>query len=682
MSENTKRLLKRRTSLALILIIIVSFFSMENVDTVLAAPKTLRLSQVKNLALSNSSTYRKIKNKIELKKVSYKQAVKSLQLKKKNMSTFRWTPLLSFKFPEKADLVDESEYIYKPMQIQNEINELKHQLSDEVYAIYEEAANLYIEIYGYQELIEFEEEQLEEIEKTLERNQNRVLLGEGTNEDIKVITQDIKSLKTTISTNMKKFENAKKELSDMINLDVTTNYTFSNPYIDSEIPRSKLDRIVEYTLENSHSYYSAKLDTSFGLLALDVNYDLMENQYGSKMSYISSYIQQVKNGEKTDSSAFKSSYDEFLEKIDEPWKGKKRILFIKIPREWFKGAIDGVRYVEDEPYALYEAALEYQELLEEQKTVAKEIENQVRADYETLVTARTSYLNIVSQVEIEKENVNRALQLNSLGECTFEEYSDIKKQYEELQMEELEALQLYTTLLYSFDRLTCGAVTKYFDNAELELEGATGGNSYIINEETEVAMYYINSIIEDNMFEFGIYLPKDFETDITHYELWADSYQIGSKTEVSKSIRHLMISMDEVEKFYVSVYEDDNFVGECEIDTQVYQGELNIITGYVVTQEEVEVLIGTYTIKEIESTSMSEITLNIDSGEGISYYILTNSEGKNIFTDEPIMITESFQYLNFITGNLDNITIKCYDSNKNYLYDAQFSSSDYSIYKN
>lgn len=673
---------KKWISILLVITIFMSMFSVHREETVIfAVPRTLRISQAKNLGLSNSAAYRKIKNKIELKKVSYKQAVKSLKLKKKNMSTFRWTPLLSFKFPEKADLMDESEFVYKPMQIQNEITDLKHELNDTKLKVYEEVGNLYTEIYGYQKRIEFQEEQLTGLQETLKKNENRVLLGLGSKEDVEKIKQNIETIETLLASDMKKFINAKQTLSDLISLDVTTNYKFENPYLDSELPRTELDNFVKYTLENDHSYYSAKLDTALGLLLLNTNYDLMKKQYGGKMSYISSYVQQVKNGEKLDGAAFKSSYDKFLVEIDKPWTGKKRILFIRVPREWFKGAIDGVRYIEDEPYGLYETALEYQELLADEKTLAKEIEKQVRADYETLVNARTSYLQMQKQVEQEEELVNKNLILNALGECTFEEYTDAKEQYEELQTDALEALQVYTTLLYSYDRLTCGVASAYMSGQDLSLEGATGGNSYVVDEETDEALYYIDLIIEDNMFEFGIYLPEDFETEITHYELWADGYQIGERTEIDKKIRHLLISTQDVDNFTVKVYEDDSFIDECKIDTQVYQGPIKIVTGYTITLEQTEDEIGTYTVEQTGNTGMSKIILSIVPEEGVVYYTLTNQDGKNILQNDVISITEGFSYLSLITGNLSGITIKCYDENKEFLYDAFFKTSDFSIHK-
>jgi hypothetical protein len=114
------------------------------------------------------------------------------------------------------------------------------------------------------------------------------------------------------------------------------------------------------------------------------------------------------------------------------------------------------------------------------------------------------------------------------------------------------------------------------------------------------------------MFEFGIYIPEDFETDITHYELWADGYQIGERTSVDKTIRHLMISAKDVEKFVVRVYDGETFVDDCKIDTQVYQGELKIITGYTISDNKSEQIIGSYTVSQTGNDTMVSINLNIN----------------------------------------------------------------------
>ena len=90
------------------MILVVSIFStlFDSVSLFQSAQKTLSLAQAKTIALANSDSYSRIKSKISLKEVSYKQAVKSIQLKIKNKTTFRWSALLSFDLPDKLNFED------------------------------------------------------------------------------------------------------------------------------------------------------------------------------------------------------------------------------------------------------------------------------------------------------------------------------------------------------------------------------------------------------------------------------------------------------------------------------------------------------------------------------------------------------------------------------------------------
>ena len=647
-----------------------------------AAQNRLSMTQAKTMALANSDSYNRIKSKISLKEVSYKQAVKSIQLKIKNKTTFRWSPLLSFKFPEKLNFEDESSMVYKPAQIQNDINNLKHDLADEVYSVYENVEQAFIKVYTLQQLVSFEEERLEELEKTLDKNHGRLLLGMATKADVESIEKRIENAELKLSQDKKSFENAKAKLSDLIQVDVSTNYVFIEPYVTSEIPRTELDALVEYTLANDQAYYEAKMATQLSLMQLDANYGLIKEQYGSKVNLISSYVQQVKAGQKIDSAAFKLSYDKFLVKIDQPWQGSWKILFIKIPKEWLKGSIDGVRYIEDEPYALYENALEYQDALAEQKAMAKELEDQVRENFESVVTARSSYLSLSKQVEDAEKQMKKDLLLNTFGELTFEEYTDSQSQYEDLQMEELAALELYNSLLFSFDRLTCGGVSKYFSDADISLSGGSGGNSFIVEEASiEGAKYYIQSVVEDNMFELGIYLPDDFETDITHYELWVDSYQIGERTDIAKRIRHLTLSLTGEEKVFIRLYDGETVVDDCPINPSAYQGPLEI-SGYVVVEADTneQRVIGNYQVDRKDAIGIAEITLNMQSTEGVYFYSIQNAEGKNLLAKEKMSINETFRYLDFMADDMESLVIRCYDQEGNEKYSAYFNPLKYEIY--
>ena len=646
------------------------------------AESVMPLSQTQALGLAESDDYRKVKSKIALKEVKYKEAVKSIQLKKKNMSTFRWTPLLSFKFPEKAALADEYEFIYKPLQIQSEIRVLEHQLTDVKYEVREEISNLYTEIYTYQEKISNKTARLETMEENLKRNQAKVLTGQAKQSDVDKIESSITALQSSLAADMRAFESGKSELSDLTGIDLTTGYRFENPYKEATIERSSLDQLIQATLDRSQSYYEAKQTTKLALTSVDTNYSLMQNQYGSKMGYISSYVQQAKNGEKIKSDLFRNAYDQFLKAIDDPWQGTKRILFIKIPKEWFKGSIDGVRYVEDDPYILYTNVLEYQEALSDQKSLEKEITKSVEDAFENLVTAGNSYRSIQQQTQKAKEEMDRGKLKNQAGELEFEEYETLREAYEESQISELEALELYTTLLYSFDRLTCGAVTELLNGEEISLEQGSQGESFVADKTKP--SYYITTLAEDNLFELGIYLPEESDIQITHFELWVDNVQIGERTEIDAVIRHLELDLSQTDKTVIRLYNGDEFVADCEIDPDEYQGSLNLpddtagktdsVDKTDSAEPETKQLLGTYKYSRNKKTGLITFDIQPQEGLNIEKFRLLDAQGKAIYSDTPAEAGKGITYLAVLGNDLENVRAELYDKDGNKLYTARLDT--------
>ena len=146
-----------------------------------AADKTLTVEAARKMALADNDTYTGFQNKLTLAKVQYDQSVKSLRLKEKNQRTFRWSPLLSFHFPEKPDLADEYSYTYKPLEMQSKIDKLEHQLNDCVYGIYEKVELEFIKVYVLQERISFNEDRVKTYETTTAKNRVRLLLARRTN---------------------------------------------------------------------------------------------------------------------------------------------------------------------------------------------------------------------------------------------------------------------------------------------------------------------------------------------------------------------------------------------------------------------------------------------------------------------------------------------------------------------
>lgn len=647
------------------------------------AVQKLSLTKAQSLAAANSVNLRKIQNKIEIQEMKYATAVKSIKMKKKNMATFRWTPLLSFKFPEKPTLADEYEWQYKPLQITCVMNELKHQLQDELLAGKEKVSVLFTEIYICQEKIRFYEQSLAAAEETLKRNQMRLISGEASQADVARMQKKVSRLTTDISLQMRTFENKKNQLSKLIHLDVTSGYMFLNPFVEADIPRSVLDSLVTYTLNNDQKYYEAKLETALSLESLNMMKSMMRNQYGNKMNCIEPYLQQALNGEAIDSSSFKKVYNQMLVDIDAPWDGSIRILFIRINKEWFKGAVAGSRYVEDDPYALYSGALEYADAVREQQSAKEELTQTVRNDFETVKTAQLAYMDALQTCDELETDLRKSTELNRLGKLSYEELSDIQQEYEDQELAALELLGEYSKLLYAYDRLTCGGITAFLEGTDINMKAAQGGNSFLADEVKGKAYYYIEYAVEDNLFRLGVSISEDYfaedSMEITHFALYVNEEQIGDKTDVKQVLEHLALNLDKTESVKLYLYNEQELIDVCEIDASVYQDVLDIKGGYTLIQKKSVRTVATYTYHLDDNTGLVTLSLLSKSGELIAYYRLENRGGNPIFGDELIPIQTEFRYLALLVGDVSQLQVVFYDAEEQLLYRGDFAAATASI---
>lgn len=644
------------------------FFCPENPK---GADRELSLVQVQNLAIAKSGNYQKILGKIEVQDIKYAAAVKSIKMKQKNMSTFRWTPLLSFKFPEKPTLADEYEWRYKPLQITAQKQELVHQLSDDICAVREKVSLLYVEGYITQEKISFQETRLLREKESLKKQQAKNITGKTGETEIKKAKQSIEKITLELSLLMRSFDTVKEKISEMIEMDISLGYSFSNPFVEAEIPRELLDLLVEYTLEHDQSYYESKMETQLALIGLNMSQSFMQGKYGSKLNQVMFYVNQAKEGKKVDEGAFKRDYNTMLKDIDAPWNGTKRILFIKIQKEWFKGAVDGSRYVEDDPYVLYTQALEYVDARKEQESKKKELTRSVKDGFENIVTAQLSYSQAKKETEELFFEEQKAFVQNRLGMLELEDLEGIQEEYITQELNTLEALGEYTKLLYSFDRLTCGGITQYLSGTNQEMNQVERGSRLLAKELSGKVYYYLDYKIEDNLFSLGISVPPDYSLPLTHFSLFVEEKQIGEKTEISKELTHLALDLKEVDKVQIHLFCEDKLEAVCDINPEINQEELVLNGGYTIQKEDTYKVLATYSYR-IDDTGMARVTLKQGKEKEIAFYQLTDSLGNPLAGGEKTAMGEPFSYLSLLVGQMDELKVNFYDKKGKLLYTGVF----------
>ena len=624
-----------------------------------AASKVMTLKTARTLALRNSSAYELAEMKVDSKQAERESALKAIKLKKKDMSTYRWSPLLKIKFPTKPNFTQASEFQLKPVTLAGEIQVAKRNVQDVVYQVTESVNNLYVEIVTLQETIAYNETKYDSILDGIEHNKERLKMGEANQSDIDRQQKKADTLNQTLARDRRTLEADLKKLSGMIGLDVTTGYTFEKPYVEATIERSMLPALIQYTEDRDAGYYEACIAATTAKLELNTNYSLIRSKYRKDIKMISSYVNDALGGRKISSRAFKNAYKKFLEKIDSYWKGKKRIcLFIKIPRIWMKGSLDGTRYIDDDPYVLYQNALDYISARKDEQSAKAELDQSVEDAFNNYINIRSSYQKYLADIAEEEERIKEYEVKNRMGYLSLEEYEDAVADYEELQNSMLEAMKLYTQTLYSFDRLTCGGVSALLSGTDAELQVAEAGESFVERDESE-AQYFLTPIVQRELFELTLYIPDDFPVKITDFELWCDDTQVGERTAVDKALRHLTLTKDNIEKVRIRLYNNGEFVDECQIDPNEEKGVLNIVTAISINKDETGV-VGSYLTTTSDVTGMMSIQFTPLESEGIKYYRVLTESGKALGSQDKTEIDEEFRHLGLVSSDLDKLTIEFY----------------------
>ncbi|MCL2633093.1 MAG: TolC family protein [Oscillospiraceae bacterium] len=677
-----KQVVLKKLCVILCVFQLTAFVNIASVVSSVSAPtilKNFHMAQAQRLALASSPEQRKIYNEILLKRMKYTESVKGIQAKAKNKQTLRWTPLLSFKFPEKLDYPEEIELVMKPLALTAEINTLQHKMNDQRFAIVARVNTTFFKVYVLQEKVRFTEDILAAAELELDRNIARLATGTAKQSDIDNMQKSVDKLIGDLAQLKRNFQTEKEELSDLIRLDVTTGYYFAPPLQTAEISRQQLEFIIKYTLDNDQLYYEMKLAESMALVNLNTTEQLFRKQYGAKVNPVNPFLVAARQGNEIDGAAFKIQYDAMLKTFDKPWDGQYRILFIRFTKEFLKGQISGTRYIEDEMYALYTACMEYAAARKDREATEKALIKQVNSEFEALVTAKNAAASLVKAVEDEKTQLERVIALNKTGKAEYSEVKDKQDEYQSAQVDAIDALAAYNDLLTSFDRLTCGAITKLLRGDGLDTDTGGGGVSLPGDGEGNI-YYYIYNDIADMTFVFGLDVPDDFEPEITHFELWYEGVQIGTRTAVGNRLKHLALTIGSSDEVTVRVFDGDKFVAECVVDATSPRDILPIPKAEKPNEIPTEKVIGTYKIETVVtgSISTSKLTFVFDTGLGAGFYRIVYGES-DVYSSDLIPVDEGFTYLSLLFGSLSDITVLIYDKNQQPLGEAWLDPSEMTV---
>ncbi|MBR1628700.1 MAG: hypothetical protein IJ679_05465, partial [Lachnospiraceae bacterium] len=468
-------------------------------------------------------------------------------------------------------------------------------------------------------------------------------------------------------------------------LDVTTGYRFQKNFVTAEMSRDDIPYLQSTALAGDQNIFELQMEEEEANLALQVNYQLISSQYSGYISRISSYIEAAKSGSKIPKKAFKADYDRFLKEIDEPWQGSYRILFISFPKEWLKGSLDGIRYVEDDPQVLFTAALDYESARKSLNSAKEDLKNTVYELYDNYVETKNAYEDARKEYYTQRSQIAVDEVKNLMGALSDEEYETEYQEFEDSKSTMDDALATYSEALFEFDRTTCGGVSAFFG-------GDSKGNGISLMPVVQQGLSYrFKPVADSEEFLLYINVPDDFNAktglNVTHFQLRCNGKNIGSKTAVGRGMRHLALSAENVVEAFIRIYDGDEILDDCPIDPAVAAGALSLTTGFEAPKK--LRVIGTYTVQPKLDTDTVEIRIEFDqaevqreyvSGEAAASYLLMTDTGGVLGSGEKTKADDTFKYLGLIQSDIDKLLLQMYDSGGREIGVAKFNTQTKQLY--
>jgi hypothetical protein len=178
------------------------------------------------------------------------------------------------------------------------------------------------------------------------------------------------------------------------------------------------------------------------------------------------------------------------------------------------------------------------------------------------------------------------------------------------------------------------------------------------------------------VFAFGVQIPEDFEPEIDAFELWSGDTQIGERTPIERELRHLTLDYGADNRLTVRLYNADEYVDECEVDTTAPSDVLELRGGVPETPQ--EQVVGQYAFDLNRTTGIATLTLTMNAGNAAVFYRLS-ADGAELLTGALVPIAEPFKYLSLLSFDIAETRVEFFTGAQTSLYTARFEPSTMSL---
>lgn len=478
-----------------------------------ASEVMLTLEEAIRIGISNSPEIyelemEKFKTRIELYQA--KEALRDMRYKE---STVRFSLPFNIKLPETHGQPKEISTVFKIpeltakiVDIDRQIVETKRKLTMDIRMQY---LSVVTEAINERNVIV----KLEEAKSALEMLKRKFRTGQATEEALKAKEKEVEGYEKALQQAIMSYEKEKNVLSGLIGMNVNTGYAFEEKLIYIDINRGVLKELLDNTLKEDMEIYQAKQKLALATLKTEILMQDTKRVFGSMASGVE---QALKTSGRVDFDNLMTQYERMLDKIEDKYSGYYYIPFyffvIPIPKEWFQREFDGIRYFDNEKFALPLSVAEREKEKNNVDKVTKQQLENVENLYVNLVSARIAFEDSRAKALDLLQEYEDAVIQNKLGLLTFEELDSMKLSLRSAMDAVTGNLIALNKQIYMLSYESSGALEKYIGEYTITIEALENGESFVKNqlpaaEEKEEGLpgeWYINVRLDDYKVAFGI----------------------------------------------------------------------------------------------------------------------------------------------------------------------------------
>jgi hypothetical protein len=649
-----------------------------------AGEQLLTLEEAVRIGTSNSNEIYELEMEKFKTRIELYQAREALRDLRKKESTVRFSLPFNIKLPETHGQPKEIQTVFKIPELTAKIIDIDRQIVEA-----RRKLNMDIRLQYLAVITEGINERnaaikLEESEKALEMLERKFRTGQATKEAFKAKENEVKEFTKNLQQTVMAYEKEKNSLGKLIGMDVSTGYVFEEKLININIDRGILKEILDNTLKDDIDIYQAKRKLALATLKTETILMDVKKKFGSMASPVE---QALRTSGRVDFDNLMTKYERMLDSIEDKYGGYYYIPFIffviPIPKEWFQREFDGIRYFDNEKFALpLSVAEKEKEQINVENVTTQQLEN-VENLYLNLVSAKIAFEESKAKSEELLQEYKDAVIQNKLGLITFEELDSMKASLRSAMDSVISNLISLNQQIYILSYESSGALEKYIGQYSITIQALENGESFIQNQlpETETeedglpGEWYTNIRLDDYKVAFGIKkLPVGVEA--THYELYTyDGSRVGERTEINKEIVHLPVMFNDSALLRVKLYKDGQIVGEAELDGFETGGTL-----LVHKPSETNKFTGSWKAEKIAGTYKSSLYIHVDTALGATHYQVL---WKNENISEILPVNQRVEHLDVVINDYSQLKVLLYKQEEKvaeaYLKDAQDGSGTLDI---